>query len=65
MILSLTISWVDSVDVIYLLYIVIIYFAYGGLYSMMPATITKIFGKKIGTTIYGVTFTGFTISSWF
>lgn len=32
---------------------------------MMPATITKIFGKSHGTTIYGITFTGFTLSAWF
>lgn len=30
----------------------------------MPATINRIYGKKIGTTIYGVTFIGFTTAGW-
>lgn len=63
--LSFTLRWVSSSGAVYLIYVITVYFCYGGWYAMMPATITRIFGKKIGTTIYGITFIGFTASSWF
>ncbi|EAS03508.1 MFS transporter (macronuclear) [Tetrahymena thermophila SB210] len=64
-VISFTLRWASQVEAVYLIYITFMYFLYGGWYAVLPATITKIYGKKIGNIIYGVTFSGFTIAGFF
>ena len=49
---------------LFFLYIILTYFTYGGWFAKLPALVARIFGKKIGTTIYGITFAGFAIAGW-
>lgn len=48
-ILCSTLTLVIGSRALYMTYILTIYFAYGGLYSMMPTISCHIFGRKYGT----------------
>ncbi|EAR95978.2 oxalate/formate antiporter family transporter (macronuclear) [Tetrahymena thermophila SB210] len=62
--ISSTLDLIIDVPFLFFIYIILAYFSYGGWYAKLPALVAKIFGKKVGTTIYGITFTGFTIAGW-
>ena len=47
-----------------MVYLICIYFSYGGLYSVFPAITYKIFGQLHGAKIYGMVFFGFALGSW-
>lgn len=61
---SSTLTFVVRVQPLFFIYIILTYFTYGGWYAKLPALVAKLFGKKIGTVIYGVTFIGFTIAGY-
>ncbi|KAL4509365.1 hypothetical protein ABPG72_018296 [Tetrahymena utriculariae] len=63
-IVSFTFRWAANYAALYLIYIVLAYFFYGGWFSVFPTLSARIFGKKIGTQIYGVTFLGFSCASF-
>lgn len=63
-VISFTFRWVAKYAGLFFLYIVLGYFCYGGWLSVFPALITRIYGKKIGTSIYGITFFGFSLASF-
>ena len=59
-----TIQFVADSKIFYFIYIQIVLLCYGGLYAIMPAYSTKVFGRSYGTRLYGVIFQGFSLSSW-
>lgn len=64
MIVSFTFRWVASSPVMFFIYIQLGYFLYGAWLAMCPAIIARIYGKKIGSTIYCFTFFGFVAASF-
>ena len=46
-----------------MLYVIAIYFAYGGLYAVFPSITYKIFGQSQGAKIYSLVFFGFSVGS--
>ncbi|EAS03513.1 MFS transporter (macronuclear) [Tetrahymena thermophila SB210] len=63
-IVSFTFSWAAQNAALYLIYVVLAYFLYGGWFSIFPTLVARVYGKKIGTQIYGITFFGYTIASF-
>lgn len=49
--------------VFWMLYIISIYFAYGGLYAVFPSITYKIFGQLHGAKVYSLLFFGFSFGS--
>ena len=60
---AISVSFVSN-NYIYLLYVSIIYFCYGGTYSVYAAQTIKIMGKQLGSKIYFIVFTGFTLGKY-
>ncbi len=56
---AITVPFVTN-PYIYLIYVSIIYFCYGGSYSIYAAQTIKIMGKEMGSKIYFLVFAGFT-----
>lgn len=44
-------------------YVIVIYFLYGGQFSLMPAKTYQIYGQKNGARIYSYAFLGFSLGS--
>lgn len=63
-VISFTFRWVAHIPSLYFIYTVLGYFVYGGWLSVMPTLIARIYGKKIGTRIYGIAFLGFSLASF-
>ncbi|KAL4509367.1 hypothetical protein ABPG72_018298 [Tetrahymena utriculariae] len=63
-VLSVTFYWCLKEQPLFFIQIIMAFFALGGWLSMLPAQIVRVYGRKIGTTIYSVTFIGFSISSF-
>jgi hypothetical protein len=61
--IALSIQFVASQKALLLIYVVLIYFLYGGLFSLMPAKTYQIYGQKNGARIYGYAFAGFSLGS--
>ena len=60
---AITFPFVLHIKAMFLIYVVVIYFAYGGLYSIYPASAYKIFGQLHGARIYSILFFGFSVGS--
>lgn len=51
-------------SICFFIWMICVYFTYGGWYAVLPAVVAKVFGNKVGTSVYGITFTGFTLAGW-
>ena len=60
--ISATLGLVSSIGGLYFTYVTAGYLLYGGMYAIMPSLISSMYGKSIGTSVYGITFSGFTIA---
>lgn len=49
----------------YLILVVLVYLSYGGMYALMPTQSVKILGEEMGTKMYWVVFSGFSIATIF
>jgi hypothetical protein len=63
LILALSINEIVTIKPLYLIYVVLCYFFYGGLFSIFPAKTYLVFGSKEGGRIYGYVFIGFSIAA--
>lgn len=61
LITSLTVSFLIENENLFLVAVSVIYFCYGGNYSIYPTHTVRIFGQQLGGKIYYVVFTGFSI----
>lgn len=59
----LSIDYLAHQKIVLLLYVVVIYFLYGGLFSLMPAKTYQLYGQKTGARIYSYAFLGFSLGS--
>lgn len=64
-IVSFTFSWASEEKILFFIYVVGGCFLYGAWLAIMPALINRIYGKKVGSTIYAFTFFGFVSASFF
>lgn len=62
--ISFTYRWVAEYGALFFIWTVLGYFCYGGWLSVLPTLVTRVYGKKIGTSIYGITFFGFALASF-
>lgn len=60
---AVSFSFVADQRVFWMIYIVSIYFAYGGLYAVFPSITYKIYGQLHGAKIYSLLFFGFSFGS--
>jgi MFS family permease len=63
MVAALTISLVVEYDYFFLIGVCIIYFCYGGNYSVYPTHTVRIFGQELGSKVYYIVFTGFSLGN--
>jgi predicted MFS family arabinose efflux permease len=61
--IALSIQFLSEQKVFFVIYVVITYFLYGGLFSLMPAKTYQIYGQKNGARVYSYAFFGFSIGS--
>jgi OFA family oxalate/formate antiporter-like MFS transporter len=62
---GLLVPYIAYSEYLYLAMVCLIYFAYGGNYSVYPTQTIRIFGSEMGPKIYWITFSGFTIGNSF
>jgi OFA family oxalate/formate antiporter-like MFS transporter len=60
---AITFPFVVQYKACFMIYMIIIYFAYGGLYAIFPSITYKIFGTLNGAKIYSLMFFGFGLGS--
>ena len=63
--LAVSFPFVVQIKACFMLYIIAIYFAYGGLYAVFPSITYKIYGQLHGAKIYSLLFFGFSLGSVF
>jgi hypothetical protein len=61
--IALSINYIVTSKIAFLIYVILSYFFYGGLFAIFPAKTFLVFGSKLGGRIYGYVFFAFTISS--
>jgi len=61
---SATMGLAVKYSICFFIWMICVYFTYGGWYAVLPAVVARIFGNKVGTSVYGITFTGFTLAGW-
>jgi len=49
---------------LFFIWMICVYLTYGGWFAVLPAVVSKMFGNRVGTSVYGLTFIGFTIAGW-
>jgi MFS family permease len=54
-----TIKWAVQTQASYLITVLIVYGAYGGLYSIYPTQTVRMLGRQLGPKLYYITFLGF------
>ncbi len=54
-----SIKWAVQEQASYLITVVIVYGAYGGLYSVYPTQTVRMVGRQLGPKLYYITFIGF------
>ena len=64
LITSLTVSFMVENEDLYLVAVSVIYFCYGGNYSIYPTHTVRVFGQQLGGKVYYVVFTGFSIGTY-
>lgn len=64
LITSLTVSFMVENEDLYLVAVSVIYFCYGGNYSIYPTHTIRVFGQQLGGKVYYVVFTGFSIGTY-
>lgn len=62
---ALTISFLVEDKYYFLIGVCVIYFCYGGNYSVYPTHTVRIFGSVLGGKIYYIVFTGFSFGRFF
>lgn len=60
---ALSIQFVADQKAVFMIYVIVIYFLYGGQFSLMPAKTYQIYGQKNGARIYSYVFFGFSLGS--
>ena len=61
----LTMPFMVGNEYAFLVAVSVIYFCYGGNYSIYPTHTVRVFGQKIGSKVYYLVFTGFSIGTFF
>lgn len=54
MILTITIRFIAGIEAAYMIWVFLIFFCFGGLFTIFPKQTNKMFGSKFGSSIYGV-----------
>lgn len=55
----ITIKWAAQEQASYLITVLVVYGAYGGLYSIYPTQTVRMLGRQLGPRLYYITFLGF------
>jgi len=55
----ITIKWAVQQQAVYLITVVMVYGAYGGLFSIYPTQTVRMLGRQLGPKLYYITFVGF------
>lgn len=60
---ALSIQFLADQKAFFMVYVILIYFLYGGQFSLMPAKTYQIYGQKNGARVYSYAFFGFSLGS--
>lgn len=58
-----SIQFVADQRAVFMVYVIVVYFLYGGQFSLMPAKTYQIYGQKNGARVYSYAFCGFSLGS--
>ncbi len=61
--LGATMQLVSGSKPMFLIYVVLCYFFYGGITSLMPARTYQIYGQRTGARVYSYVYIGFSLGS--